>query len=200
MHRDGPVTQLSIGAAPGKRPGLRACLMLIAGRRHVVRPRAGGSGARRQAGHRAGQGHRARRICGHAIPAPPATKRWPRSSPTILTPKWPCMHGKIGVTCEGCHGAGKAHVEGGGDITKIFNPAKATPKEVDANCLGCHAGAHPNFDRSPHAKAGVSCISCHRHSRQQGRAAAEGRAARALLPVPQRREAVLRHALPSQGE
>jgi len=70
-------------------------------------------------------------------------------------------HGKNGVTCEGCHGAGKAHVEGGGDITKIFNPAKATPKDVNANCLGCHAGTHPNFGRSPHAKAGVSCISCH---------------------------------------
>ncbi len=27
---------------------------------------------------------------------------------------------------------GKAHVEGGGDITKIFNPAKGTAKEVDA--------------------------------------------------------------------
>jgi DmsE family decaheme c-type cytochrome len=71
------------------------------------------------------------------------------------------MHGSNGATCESCHGAGKAHVDGGGDITKIFNPAKATPKEVDAKCLSCHAGAHPNFDRSPHAKAGVSCISCH---------------------------------------
>jgi DmsE family decaheme c-type cytochrome len=71
------------------------------------------------------------------------------------------MHGKSGVTCEGCHGAGKAHVEGGGDTSKIFNPAKATPKAAAANCLGCHAGAHPNFERSPHAKAGVSCISCH---------------------------------------
>jgi DmsE family decaheme c-type cytochrome len=72
------------------------------------------------------------------------------------------MHGNIaGVTCENCHGAGKGHVDGGGDITKIFDPAKASPKDVDATCLGCHAGAHPNFDRSPHAKAGVSCISCH---------------------------------------
>jgi DmsE family decaheme c-type cytochrome len=72
------------------------------------------------------------------------------------------MHGNIaGVTCENCHGAGKGHVDGGGDITKIFDPAKASSKDVDATCLGCHAGAHPNFDRSPHAKAGVSCIGCH---------------------------------------
>jgi len=72
------------------------------------------------------------------------------------------MHGNsAGVTCENCHGAGKAHVDGGGDVTKIFNPGKASAKEVDATCLGCHAGAHPNFDRSPHAKANVSCLGCH---------------------------------------
>jgi DmsE family decaheme c-type cytochrome len=71
------------------------------------------------------------------------------------------MHGKAGVTCEGCHGAGKAHVEGGGDVTKIFNPAKASVKQVDEKCLSCHAGTHPNFERSPHAKANVGCTSCH---------------------------------------
>jgi DmsE family decaheme c-type cytochrome len=70
-------------------------------------------------------------------------------------------HGKSGATCESCHGAGKAHVEAGGDVTKIFSPAKASSKEVDATCLSCHAGAHPNFLRSPHAKAGVGCTSCH---------------------------------------
>ena len=74
-------------------------------------------------------------------------------------------HGKSGATCESCHGAGKAHVEGGGDITKIFDPAKATATEVDTTCLGCHAGAHPNFERSPHAKAGVSCIELPQRSR-----------------------------------
>jgi DmsE family decaheme c-type cytochrome len=71
------------------------------------------------------------------------------------------MHGNNGVTCENCHGAGKAHVDGGGDTSKIFDPAKASAKDVDARCLTCHAGEHANFDRSPHARAGVSCISCH---------------------------------------
>ncbi len=78
-----------------------------------------------------------------------------------LHTKMALMHGSAGITCENCHGPGQAHVEGGGDVTKIFDPAKATPAQVNAKCLGCHAGTHPNFDRSPHAKAGLSCISCH---------------------------------------
>jgi DmsE family decaheme c-type cytochrome len=71
--------------------------------------------------------------------------------------------------CEGCHGPGADHVAGGGDVTKIFKFKNASTKEVDAKCLTCHAGAHPNFDRSPHAKANVSCTSCHsvHHSKEE---------------------------------
>src|SRR5579872_6659857 len=58
-------------------------------------------------------------------------------------------HG-AGATCESCHGSGKAHVESGGDVTKIKQISKLSPKAVDETCLGCHAGAHPNFERSPH--------------------------------------------------
>jgi DmsE family decaheme c-type cytochrome len=76
--------------------------------------------------------------------------------------KMALMHGNAaGVTCENCHGAGKAHVEGGGDVTKIFNPSKGSTKEINATCLKCHAGTHPDFERSPHAKADVGCTGCH---------------------------------------
>jgi DmsE family decaheme c-type cytochrome len=71
------------------------------------------------------------------------------------------QHAGKGVTCESCHGPGKAHVDGGGDVTKIFRFDRATARETDARCLACHAGTHPNFERSPHAKADVSCTSCH---------------------------------------
>jgi len=78
------------------------------------------------------------------------------------------MHDGVNVTCENCHGAGKEHVEGGGDKTKIFNPAKASAKDVDAKCLTCHAGSHPNFERSPHATANVGCTGCHSVHHSEG--------------------------------
>ncbi len=71
------------------------------------------------------------------------------------------MHGKAGTTCEGCHGPGKAHVDGGGDATKIFRFTKATPKEIDDKCLTCHQGNHASFERSAHGEANVSCLNCH---------------------------------------
>jgi hypothetical protein len=40
------------------------------------------------------------------------------------------MHGSNGAPARTATAPGKAHVEGGGDITKIFNPAKASkPKK-----------------------------------------------------------------------
>jgi DmsE family decaheme c-type cytochrome len=70
-------------------------------------------------------------------------------------------HAGKGVTCESCHGPGKAHVDAGGDVTKIRRFERMSAKEIDATCLTCHAGSHPDFERSPHARADVSCTSCH---------------------------------------
>ena len=160
MHRDGPVTQLPNGAVPGIRPGLRACLMLMLGAGILCAtafgaPASGAKQAGAPAKDAAASDFVGSDTCAtcHAEVA----KGFASNPHTKIAE----MHGKSGITCEGCHGAGRAHVEGGGDKAKIFNPAKASPKDVDAKCLGRHAGTHPNFDRSPHAKAGVSCISCH---------------------------------------
>lgn len=70
-------------------------------------------------------------------------------------------HNGTGATCEGCHGPGKAHVESGGDVTKVFRFTKASAQEIDETCLGCHQGKHANFERSAHGEAKVSCTNCH---------------------------------------
>src|ERR1700693_6003638 len=82
----------------------------------------------------------------------------PHYATTLDTKKGPEWHG-----CEACHGPGKAHVEGGGDKTKIFTFKTASAREINARCLDCHAGGpqHMNAINSEHSKNDVSCISCH---------------------------------------
>lgn len=77
---------------------------------------------------------------------------------TLDTRKGPEWHG-----CEACHGPGKAHVDGGGDVTKIFTFKDASTKEITGLCLRCHAGSteHAHALNSVHTRNGVSCISCH---------------------------------------
>jgi len=159
MHREEPVAQSPVNAVPEKKSGLRVCWMMLA----VAVLSVSAWGAAAPAENKA------------AAPAKDAASSNFVGSETCATcheevskgfannphTKIAEMHGKAGVTCEGCHGAGKEHVDGGGDVTKIFNPAKASAAEVDKKCLGCHEGQHQNFARSPHAKANVSCISCH---------------------------------------
>ena len=160
MHKDRPVTLFSIGAVQGNKLGLRVFLVLMLGASVLCAtasgaPPAKGKAADTQTKAAASGDFVGSDTCvtcheevGKKFADNPHTKRAQ-------------MHGSNGATCENCHGAGKAHVDGGGDVTKIFNPAKHSAKEVDEKCLTCHASAHPNFDRSPHAKANVGCISCH---------------------------------------
>jgi len=158
MQSDGPVTRVESSAARRKMPGLRACWVLMLGVAlagavafAAPAPKAtGDKSAAAPAGDFVGQ-----EVC--ATCHEEVAKGFANNPHSKLA----LQHGNAGVTCESCHGAGRLHVEGGGDKTKIFNPAKASAKEVDAKCLTCHAAAHPNFERSPHAKANVGCTGCH---------------------------------------
>ncbi len=65
--------------------------------------------------------------------------------------------------CESCHGPGKAHVEGGGDKTKIRTFRNESAKQKSEACLACHAGReeHNNFRRGEHWRNDVACTDCH---------------------------------------
>jgi DmsE family decaheme c-type cytochrome len=159
MHRDGCGVRLPNDAGPVKRPVLRSRLMLTLAATLLCGTFLAVASTKTAAGAQTKDTNPAD-LVGAAVCATcheSEAKGFGDNPHSKLAEE----HGKTGVTCEACHGAGKAHVDGGGDITKIFSPAKASPKDVDATCLSCHAGAHPNFERSPHAKANVGCTSCH---------------------------------------
>ena len=64
--------------------------------------------------------------------------------------------------CESCHGSGAAHVEAGGDKTKILNPKTMTPAAASETCTSCHNRAtHALWDGSQHDQRNVGCTSCH---------------------------------------
>jgi DmsE family decaheme c-type cytochrome len=82
------------------------------------------------------------------------------------SPHWKQTYKEGGIAkhgCEDCHGAAASHVTDPTDTSKLFLFEKATPKEIDSRCLGCHAGGtqHMNAINSEHAKNEVSCVSCH---------------------------------------
>ncbi len=79
--------------------------------------------------------------------------------------------GEKAQACETCHGPGAAHVEGGGDVSKIFSFKGAAADDINHRCLSCHAREHEHsaFSESAHASAKLSCSSCHspHHAKEQ---------------------------------
>jgi len=50
----------------------------------------------------------------------------------------PKVRGDEAHGCESCHGPGAAHVEGGGDKSKIFAFKGVRPEEISRRCMTCH--------------------------------------------------------------
>jgi DmsE family decaheme c-type cytochrome len=79
-------------------------------------------------------------------------------------PRGPFGHG--GLQCEACHGPGAAHVDEGGDVSKIIVfglKSHSSTAAQNAQCLGCHgSNAAHNWASSAHAASDVACASCHK--------------------------------------
>jgi DmsE family decaheme c-type cytochrome len=161
MQIKGPLMQLPVSVVPGKSLGLRVCSILLFGTGMICATALGAAAqgampaSPPQAKDAASPDFVGAEVCASCHQE--VAKGFASNPHSKLAEE----HGKSGATCESCHGPGKAHVEGGGDKSKIFNPATAPAKEVDEKCLGCHEGQHPNFERSPHGEGNVSCIGCH---------------------------------------
>lgn len=67
--------------------------------------------------------------------------------------------GKSG--CEACHGPGALHIRDDNPI--VISYSKNTAKEISEACLRCHGDVMKtsHWASTAHAKADVSCISCH---------------------------------------
>ena len=67
------------------------------------------------------------------------------------------------ASCESCHGPGSAHVEAGGDKTKIRVLTALSAAEQSAVCQTCHEKEERSHWRgSPHEGRGMSCLTCHK--------------------------------------
>ncbi len=58
--------------------------------------------------------------------------------------------------CEACHGPGSKHVDGNGDVEKIFRFTGAPISQVQLRCTGCHSNLGGD-----HGHAKLNCLSCH---------------------------------------
>lgn len=65
--------------------------------------------------------------------------------------------------CEGCHGPGKAHVDGSGDTSKIKTMKTGMrARDINAQCLNCHTtGERALWQGSQHDSRNMSCVTCH---------------------------------------
>ena len=82
------------------------------------------------------------------------------------------FHAGQGVECEDCHGAGSAHIDGGGDVTKIVSYGRRSARDANGACLSCHVQDESvrNWMAGPHMSNGLRCTDCHQvHGQYKGR-------------------------------
>jgi len=78
------------------------------------------------------------------------------------------VHGEKGFSmrseqgCEACHGPGEAHIEEGGDVSKIRSFKNLSAADASAVCLECHENGRRMLWRgSTHESRNLACVDCH---------------------------------------
>lgn len=67
-------------------------------------------------------------------------------------------------SCESCHGPGRAHVDEGGDKSRIVTFREGAARTAyDGRCLTCHGKdrALSGYEAGRHAGQGLACVECH---------------------------------------
>ena len=105
--------------------------------------------------------------------------------------------------CEGCHGAGKAHVEARGGKATIIAFSQLAPKGILNNCLNCHAKDVNRVEirRSEHTQNDVVCTSCHSiHRSVSTKALLAKKQADLSSQLPRTRPGAVQYAIEAPGE
>jgi len=96
-------------------------------------------------------------------------------------PEWQQDTGVM-LSCVGCHGDVTEHISGGGSLGTVLGFRSESTQEINDTCLSCHRATHPDFQRSEHALAGLTCTSCHSQHAHASGAEALLRAGPVTLP------------------
>lgn len=73
------------------------------------------------------------------------------------------LHGKVGKTCEDCHGGGDLHMSSPSKNNIIRFGKGASVKEQNSACIKCHGKNQKLmfWDNSKHKSEDVTCVACH---------------------------------------
>ncbi len=86
-----------------------------------------------------------------------STARGPHS--VLDLPEWQ-QEMAVALSCLGCHEDVTEHMAARG-LEPTYSFAGESALAGTGICLGCHRDTHPQFDISPHARAGIACTDCH---------------------------------------
>ena len=124
-----------------------------------------------------------------ALPAAPEGEMCVQCHGAVAATHAGSVHEKVTrSSCASCHQGTAAHLAAP-SRGNIFNPGRAERAQADASCLRCHGSLVPaaHWQANQHARAGISCLGCHRIHQEEPKAGLAA-SSRALLREPSESE------------